>query len=161
MNKKPARHLGLAAALVVSAAAGGVAQDVLRLITDQDLLRQDETAQERGLTEIGRSILLELKDGPVIQVVQPGGDEIGSQPVEIEVVFEKSSDGADPNMATLKVRYIKFISIDITNRIRPFVVENRFHVAKAEFPKGNHTVEIYLEDTRGKASSKVVEFKVL
>jgi len=136
-------------------------RDVLQLITEQDIRRQEQTAKEKGLTEVGRSMILELKDGPQIEVVRPGGGEIGQQPVEIDVVFNQSKDGAEPNMSTLKVRYIKFFTIDITNRVKPYVVANRIHVTQAEFPKGDHTVEIYLEDLQGKASSKVVEFKVL
>jgi hypothetical protein len=136
-------------------------RDVLQLITEQDIRRQEQTAKEKGLTEVGRSMILELKDGPQIEVVRPGGGEIDQQPVEIDVVFNQSKDGAEPNMSTLKVRYIKFFTIDITNRVKPYVVANRIHVTQAEFPKGDHTVEIYLEDLQGKASSKVVEFKVL
>ncbi|MBI3994872.1 MAG: hypothetical protein HY349_02720 [Nitrospirae bacterium] len=134
---------------------------VLQLITEQDLSRQEQTAKEKGLTEVGRSFMIELKDGPQIQVVRPGGGDIDKQPVEIDVVFDKSQDGAEPKMDTLKVRYIKFFTIDITDRVKPYVEANRIHVTQAEFPKGNHTVEIYLEDAKGKASSKVVEFKVL
>lgn len=136
-------------------------QGVLQLITEQDLARQEQTAKEKGMTEVGRSMILELKDGPEIEVVRPGGGEIGQQPVEIDVVFNQSKDGAEPNMSTLKVRYIKFFTIDITDRVRPYVAANRIHVTQAEFPKGEHTVELYVEDTQGKASSKVVEFKVL
>jgi len=134
---------------------------VLQLITEQDIGRQERTAKEKGLTEVGRSMILELKDGPGIQVVQPGGDAIDRQPVEIDVIFNQSKDGAEPNMASLKVRYIKFFSIDITDRVKPYVAGNRIHATQAEFPKGEHTVELYVEDTRGKASSKVIEFKVL
>ncbi len=136
-------------------------RDVLLLITEQDIRRQEQTAKEKGMTEVGRSMILELKDGPQIEVVRPGSGEIGQQPVEIDVIFNQSKDGAEPNMSTLKVRYIKFFTIDITDRVKPYVVANRIHVTRAEFPKGDHTVEIYLEDLQGKASSKVVEFKVL
>jgi len=136
-------------------------RDVLHLITDQDIHRQDQTAEEKGMTEVGRSMILELKDGPQIEVVRPGGGEIDQQPVEIDVVFNPSKDGAEPNMPSLKVRYIKFFTIDITDRVKPYIEGNRIHVTQAEFPKGEHTVEIYVEDQHGKASSKVVEFKVI
>ena len=152
------------AVLFFSAASFTVAQtkkDVLQLITDQDVLHQDQTAKEKGMTEVGRSMILELKDGPQIDVVRPGSGEIGQQPVEIDVEFDKSKDGAEPNMSTLKVRYIKFFSIDITDRVKPYLTGNRIHAPEAQFPKGDHTVELYVEDTQGKASSKVIEFKVL
>ena len=151
-------------ALVIFLAVPSVAQGpkgVLQFITTEDLSRQETVAKEKGLTEVGRSMILELKDGPQIQVVEPGSGEIGKQPVEIDVVFDKSLDGAEPKMDTLKVRYLKFITIDITNRVKPYVEGNRIHVTQAEFPKGSHTVEIYLEDAQGRASSRVVEFKVL
>jgi hypothetical protein len=155
---------GGVAVLLFSAAVLTLAQppkNILKLITDQDVLRQDQTAKEKGLTEVGRSMILELKDGPEIDVVRPGGGEIGQQPVEIDVEFKQSKDGADPNMSTLKVRYIKFFTIDITDRVKPFIMANRIHASQAAFPKGDHTVELYVEDTQGKASSKVIEFKVL
>jgi len=136
-------------------------RDVLNLITDKDVSRQEQTAREKGLTEVGRSMILELKDGPEIDVVNPGGEEIDRQPIEIDVEFKQSKDGAEPNMSSLKVRYIKFFTIDITDRIKPYIDGYRIHAPKAEFPKGSHTVELYVEDTQGKASSKVVEFKVL
>ncbi|MBI3596066.1 MAG: hypothetical protein HY203_02805 [Nitrospirae bacterium] len=155
---------GGVAGLLFSAAVLTLAQppkNVLQLITDQDVLRQDQTAKEKGLTEVGRSMILELKDGPEIDVVRPGGGEIGQQPVEIDVEFKLSKDGAEPNMSTLKVRYIKFFTIDITDRVKPYVAGNRIHAPEAQFPKGDHTVEIYVEDSNGKASSRVVEFKVI
>jgi hypothetical protein len=155
---------GGVAVLLFSAAVFTLAQppkNILQLITDQDVLRQDQTAKEKGLTEVARSMILELKDGPEIDVVRPGGGEIGQQPVEIDVEFKLSKGGAEPNMSTLKVRYIKFFTIDITDRVKPFVAGNRIHAPQAEFPKGDHTVELYVEDTQGKASSKVIEFKVL
>ena len=164
-----ARNLGLTVLIGIGGiflltAAPSIAQSpkgVLKFITDEDIGRQEKVAKEKGLTEVGRSMILELKDGPQIQVVEPGGGEIGKQPVEIDVVFDKSRDGAEPKMETLKVRYLKFISIDITDRVRPYVAANRIHVTQAEFPKGSHTVEIYVEDAQGRASSRVVEFKVL
>jgi hypothetical protein len=136
-------------------------QGVLQLITEQDIGRQEQTAKEKGMTEVGRSMILELKDGPEIQVLHPGGEAIDRQPVEIDVVFNPSKDGAEPNMSSLKVRYIKFFTIDITDRVKPYLDGHRIHVAQAEFPKGEHTVEIYLEDSQGKASSRVVEFKII
>ncbi len=136
-------------------------RDVLQLITEEDIRGQEQTAKQKGMTEVGRAMILELKDGPQIDVVRPGGGEIGQQPVEIDVVFNPSKDGAEPKMSTLKVRYFKFFTIDITDRVKPYVAANRIHVTQAEFPKGDHTVELYVEDTQGKASSKVVEFKVL
>jgi len=155
---------GTIAVLFFSAAPLSLAQtkkNVLQLITDQDVLHQDQTAKEKGLTEVGRSMILELKEGPEIDVIRPGGGAIGQQPVEIDVEFKDSKDGAEPNMSTLKVRYIKFFTIDITDRVKPFLAGNRIHAPEAQFPKGDHTVELYVEDTQGKASSKVIEFKVL
>ncbi|MBI3811227.1 MAG: hypothetical protein HY283_03340 [Nitrospirae bacterium] len=155
---------GLVGGLFIAAAVPVFSQmhpDVLHLITNEDIGRQEQTAKEKGLTEVGRSMILELKDGPQIEVVRPGGGEIGQQPVEIDVVFNPSKDGAEPNMPSLKVRYIKFFTIDITDRVKPYVEGHRIHVTQAEFPKGEHTVEIYVEDSNGKASSKVVEFKVI
>ena len=155
---------GVVGGLFIAAAVPVLSQmhrDVLQLITEQDIGRQEQTAKEKGMTEVGRSMILELKEGPEIQVLHPGNEAIDRQPVEIDVVFNPSKDGAEPNMSSLRVRYIKFFTIDITDRVKPYVAANRIHVTRAEFPKGEHTVELYVEDTQGKASSKVVEFKVL
>jgi hypothetical protein len=50
-------------------------------------------------------------------------------------------------MESLRVVYLKFINIDITEKIRPYIRGNSIVVPKMTLPEGNHRIRIKIKDT--------------
>ena len=138
----------------------GASPKLVHLITDEDVLQQEAAKKLHGPNEVAKQEFQELRDGPVIQVMSPAGIEITNKPVDVDIVFEKSSEGAAPNMNSLKITYLKFIRIDITDRIRPYVAGTRIAAKDVSFPRGNHSLSVYIEDAQGKISTKLLSVKV-
>jgi hypothetical protein len=110
----------------------------------------------RGLVEIERE---DLSAGPVINVIEPSNGSRLPTPVQVLIHFAPSSEPID--LASLKVVLIKFITIDITDRVRPYVTPEGIQVKEAKIPPGKHRVRITLADRTGKISMKEVSFEVL
>jgi hypothetical protein len=131
-------------------AAGALCGDSVLLVTEE------EAARPRT-----RATVEELDDGPVISIVSPENGATLSGPFRLYIEVVKKEDGADILMDTLKVRYMTMIPIDITDRVRDYIQDTNLDVPDAEFPAGEHQAEIYIEDSKGNASSKLFRVKVV
>ena len=109
-----------------------------------------------GILEAGRE---DISAGPAIEVVEPLNGGRLPMPIQVLVRFAPRSEPVD--LASLKVTLIKFISIDITDRIRPYVTAEGIQVPEAKIPSGKHRVRITLADRAGAWSVKEVSFEVL
>lgn len=108
-----------------------------------------------------RASVEELNDGPVISIISPENDATLSGPFRLYIEVEKRVDGADVRMDSMKVRYLKMVPIDITDRVKEYISGTNLDVPNAEFPAGEHRAEIYIEDAEGNASSKLFHVKVV
>jgi len=126
------------------------------LITPQEAA-MDPAAEvpEGGLTAIGAESNL----GPKIEVVKPANGGRATPPVEVEIKFAEKGSPVDPE--SLKVSVVKFIDIDITDRVRAHASMSGIHVPGAQIPPGKHTVRISIADKDGLRSVKDVTFEVL
>ena len=106
--------------------------------------------------DIGRD---EVMSGPIIEVVKPVNGAHDPAPIEVYIKFSKQFAPVD--VASLKVSVEKFISIDITDRIRDHVTSEGIHVKEAKIPPGEYTVLISVADTEGAWSRKTIMFEVL
>lgn len=97
--------------------------------------------------------------GPKIEVVKPTDGGSAPSPVEVDVKFAPKLSPVD--LASLKVSVVKFINIDITDRVRAHASANGIHVPGAQIPLGKHTVRISIADQDGLRSVKDVTFEVL
>jgi hypothetical protein len=97
--------------------------------------------------------------GPQIDVVKPTNGGSAPPPVEVDVRFVPKTSPVD--VASLKVSVVKFINIDITDRVRAHATAEGIHVAGAQIPSGKHTVRISIADKEGLRSVKDVTFEVL
>lgn len=109
-----------------------------------------------GLTEAGRE---GVPVGPIIEVVQPtdGGKKAG--PVEVLVRFTPRAEPVD--VSSLKVSVLKFIPIDITDRIKPYCTQDGIAIKEAQIPAGKHVVRITVADAGGGITVKEIAFEVL
>lgn len=101
----------------------------------------------------------ELNLGPLIEVVTPKEGDRAEAPIEVFIKFTPQSEPVD--IASLKVSVVKFISIDITDRVRDYSTPQGIHVKEAKIPKGKHRVRISIADTGGMYSKKEITFEVV
>ncbi len=109
----------------------------------------------RDLSQIGAESNL----GPKIEVLKPLDGGIAPSPVEVNVKFTSKLSPVDP--ASLKVSVIKFIDIDITDRVLAYASASGIHVPAAQLPSGKHTVRISIVDHDGLRSAKDVTFEIM
>jgi hypothetical protein len=126
------------------------------LITPEEAALAPAPQAGRGILEAGRD---DLSIGPVIDVVEPANG--GRAPMPIQVLIHFSPRLVPIDLGSLKVTLVKFIPIDITDRIRPFVTAEGIDVKEAKIPPGKHRVRIALSDRSGEFSVKEITFEVL
>jgi hypothetical protein len=101
----------------------------------------------------------ELNLGPLIEVIKPKEGDRAEAPIEVFIKFTPQRDPID--IESLKVSVVKFISIDITDRVKDYSSPDGIHVQEAKIPQGKHTVRISIADTNGMYSKKEISFEVL
>ena len=100
------------------------------------------------------------KDGPVIKIQTPQIAAELSPPFVVDVVFEPRAGGGAPKMDSLKVTYLKLIEVDVTDRFKPFLKENRLYVEKANVPQGRHRLKITITDMDGHTTAEILQVTV-
>lgn len=100
-----------------------------------------------------------LNLGPIIEVVKPIDGDRAEAPIEIFIKFTPQSEPVD--IKSLKVSVVKFISIDITDRVKDYSSPEGIHVKEAKIPQGKHTVRISIADISGIYSRKEITFEVI
>ncbi len=109
---------------------------------------QDDGIRSRGLTDAG----------PGIEVVRPKEGEIVPSPAEILIRFLPKSVTID--LSSLKVTLLKFIPIDLTDRLKSYVNQDGIMVKEAKVPTGAYRVRITLSDVQGKTSMREISFEI-
>ena len=101
-----------------------------------------------------------ISRGPSIKVISPDVNiseakaEIKT-PFDLKVTFEpRGGIKIDPN--SVKVTYLKFPYVDLTDRLKTGISENGIDFPKANVPSGEHSVRINVKDVDGRESSIVV-----
>lgn len=109
---------------------------------------EDNLIRSRGLNN----------KGPRIDVLKPAEDIPQHSPLEIQVRFYPNPATVNPD--SVKVQLVKFIAIDITDRVKPYLSEAGINVKEANIPPGNHLVRITVSDGKGETSSREIELQV-
>ena len=150
--------------VIIMLTAGGIAAtagNAVWLITPEEAAMPAAPSEEGGLKggtpfDIGR----EGPDiGPIIEVIKPTEGVPQQAPIEVAIRFTPRQQQID--LKSLKVAVVKFISIDITDRVRPYLSEEGIQIPDAKLPSGEHTVRISLSDVTGAVSVKQATIKVL
>lgn len=157
LNCRLGRWLRLSISIVVCCLVGSVpisamAGQIGWLITPDEAAlappSADQMIRPRGLSS----------DGPGIEIVKPEDGESIPSPAELLIRFIPKTGSID--LASLKVTLLKFISIDLTDRLRPYVNSDGIAMKDAKVPAGSYRVRISLADTAGKVSSRELSFEV-
>ena len=129
------------------------APDLLVLVTPEEAALPDAPEPPPGARFERRSSGLrrdkeEAPPGPEIVVESPEPDKTYRPPVPIDVRFVSRSDvPIDPE--SLRVTYLKFWGIDITDRVKEFLVGDRIQVPNAKLPSGRHRLRVSISDQKG------------
>jgi len=99
-------------------------------------------------------------DGPEVDVLIPKQGKPYRPPVEISIRFIPK-DGKDINLSTLKVEYLRFITINLTKRVRPYATKKGIEIPKTSLPSGTHTIRLTIGDMSGAITRRVFYVKVL
>lgn len=126
------------------------------LITPEEAAMPPASTEKGGQPlDIGRE---PLDTGPLIEVLKPVPGALPAVPLEITVKFVPRSAPVD--LSSLKVMVVKFIGIDITDRVRPFATPAGIQIPNAKLPAGEHTVRITVSDASGGVSQKQLTLTV-
>lgn len=117
------------------------------LITQAEALLPDMSAIQ--YENVARDIESKLDStGPIIKVITPEEGKTYPPPLNIELYFIPKGL-AEIDLSTLKVEYLKLFSIDITERVLPYVNKEGIKISNANFPSGTHHLRITLGDKKG------------
>jgi acetyl esterase/lipase len=98
--------------------------------------------------------------GPHITVVSPPpGAGLMHSPIELKLRY-RAFGGASINPETVVITYLKNPSIDITQRLKPFITAAGIDVKNADVPAGRHQFWIELKDNDGRVSGTEFSFQV-
>lgn len=97
-------------------------------------------------------------NGPRIEIVKPVENIPQVSPFEIQIRFYPKE--AAVNLQSVKVHLVKFFSIDITDRVQPYLSESGLEVKEAKIPAGTHLVRISVSDEKKLTSSREIELEV-
>lgn len=85
--------------------------------------------------------------GPKVEMISPAEGKPTSTPLTLWVKF--TPNVAPIDIESLKVKLVKVIKIDITDRLRPFVTPEGINIPDAKFPSGKFRVKLTLADVKG------------
>jgi len=101
-----------------------------------------------------------ISRGPGIVVISPDSSlsEVKS-PFDFLVKFEPRG-GVKVDSSTVKITYLKFPYVDLTERVKTAISEQGINFPKAMVPTGEHSVRITVKDIDGRESNSVVNLVV-
>jgi hypothetical protein len=123
----------------------------LQLITESEaaLPPIQDRGHERGISR-----------GPTVIIVSPPrGAGVMKSPVALKVKFERHG-GAQIDVDSVIVTYMKQPAIDLTQRMKPSIAATGVDLEDAEVPPGTHTIRVYVTDSDGRSGWADVTFSV-
>ena len=151
--KKLAGLLGASLLVLFFASASISAEfEPLVLITAEEAAAPDLNLAEWHL-EVSRT-----DEGPEIQVLSPHMGASVKKPVSIDVRFIKGEKEID--LSTIKLEYLKFLTIDLTPRVKDYLTKEGIKVPNVNLPSGTHTIRLSVGDIAGAVTKQVFTFEV-
>jgi len=123
------------------------------------LITAEEAAQPDAPVPRGIKMTTVQENGPQIKIYSPNPDEPIRIPFLMDIAFEASSNKAiDPT--SLSIKYLKLISIDLTDRIKPYLNDNRLTVKDLKVPQGKHHLQFSIAYTSGEKTTMDIVLNV-
>lgn len=155
-NSSLQRIRGLAVLVSALAVLGGMRQ-VSAGSADGWLITPDEAALASAQDDGIRTRALS-DAGPGIEFIKPQEGAVIPSPAEILIRFLPKTVTID--LTTVKVTLLKFIPIDLTDRLKPYISFDGIILKDAKVPPGRYRVRIALADAQGKISAREISFEV-
>jgi hypothetical protein len=73
----------------------------------------------------------------------------------------QSFGGAKVDTESLKVTYVKNLTVDLTPRLKPFTQSVGIDMPNAVLPVGDHVLRIDLKDSDGRAAATTFTLKIV
>jgi hypothetical protein len=83
------------------------------------------------------------ENGPHIKINAPRLDVPLLTPFIVDIAFEASRNKII-DYDSLRVRYLKFVPIDLTNRVKPYLDNNRLMLKDVKVPQGRHCLQVLI-----------------
>jgi hypothetical protein len=83
------------------------------------------------------------ENGPHIKINAPKLDLPLLPPFVVDIAFEASRNKII-DYDSLRVRYLKFIPIDLTDRVKPHLSNNRLMLKDVKVPQGRHCLQVQI-----------------
>jgi hypothetical protein len=139
----------IAGILLVLTAQSGFAGTVI--ITEEEGKlpppKETPTPSDRGITR-GPKIELDADDKAVLRA-----------PVHLKLKF-RTFGGSAIDIGALHAIYLKESTVDLTNRLKPFVKQTGIDIPDAQLPPGEHYIQISIKDSDGRAVTKIFKLKI-
>ena len=123
------------------------------LLTEQEALLEDAQFT-RVVPKAGST-----RAGPEIKVIEPDTSRDAKPPLKLEVRFEPQ-EGRRVDLAGLKVECLKIITIDLTDRVRPYAKAQGISMSEVDIPSGRHKIRVTITDDQGGMSQETFVMRV-
>lgn len=141
---------GIWASVAVALLSSGLARAATKLITEDEA----KLPPPKGAIAADRRGILR---GPKIDFVSPGNPV--RSPAHLQLKFE-SYGGAKIDLDSIKVVYLRTPNVDLTPRIKQFVMPAGIDIPDTELPPGEHMIRVDIKDTDGRPASTSFVLKV-
>jgi hypothetical protein len=138
------------ACVAVALLSSGVALAGTKLITEEET----KLPPPKGAVAADRRGILR---GPKIDFISPA--EPVRSPVHFQLRFE-AFGGAKIDASSVKVLYLRTPNVDLTPRIKQFVIPTGIDIPDTELPPGEHMIRVDIKDTDGRPASTSFVLKI-
>jgi hypothetical protein len=118
------------------------------------------TAEEAALPPPKGAVATERRGitrGPKVEVLAGGGQV--KTPTRLQIKFEPYG-GAKIDPGSVKMTYLRTPNVDLTPRVKSFVLPSGIDMPEVELPVGEHMVRIDIKDTDGRMGTASFVVKV-
>lgn len=117
------------------------------------------TSQEAALpqsasSKAGRAI----SRGPAIRQVSPAAPVAANQPFALQVEFA-ARGGEKINPASAQVTILRGNTVNVTQRLQPYLTANGIVIPNAMVPAGTHVLQVAVSDSGGRQSLANIEIE--
>ena len=86
--------------------------------------------------------------GPRVELSDSDNGDLRS-PLRLQLKF-RGFGGANINLDSLRVTYLKLPNVDLTSRVRPYAQPAGIEIPDAEAPPGEHLIRVEIHDSEGR-----------
>ena len=146
------RHMLLSGGMLslgVLAATGARAQAGVWVVTSQEAALPPSASSKAGRA---------ISRGPAIRQVSPGAPVAANQPFTLKVEFA-ARGGEKINPASAQILVLRGDTINVTQRLKPYVTDKGIEIPGAMVPAGTHVLQVAVSDAGGRQSLANVEIE--